>query len=214
MRWLKQLKPSHIGRSKQEKPINFLTLFLPQNLAMLSDWLLETGELYVDVYHPHSGGGSEGYFIRSMAELKILIAQETWPEIVVTIFREKQFPLRGIADETLLEQGLQMIPDGQWYAFASLELSVFPHPVSIWVSGESHEEFRTEFVEVMGEPIAIGQDPFDIYLNNECFETHPDLVFVASYLRKTGKIARNQATYQPYIENPPRYEKILNLWRE
>src|SRR4051812_2287712 len=43
--------------SMQGAIMNYLTMFSAQNLALLSDWLADTGELYVDVYVPHSGGG-------------------------------------------------------------------------------------------------------------------------------------------------------------
>jgi len=36
--------------------LNYFSLFTSDNLALLHDWLTETGELYVDIYHPHGAG--------------------------------------------------------------------------------------------------------------------------------------------------------------
>lgn len=86
--------------------MSYLSLFLPQHLAVLNDWLTETGELYVDVYWPHSGNSGTAYFIRSMSDLNDLVAEQTWPEICFTIFRRLQYPVRGVANDELLEQAL------------------------------------------------------------------------------------------------------------
>ena len=180
---------------------------------MLSDWLTESGELYVDVYHPHSGGGSAGYFIHSMADLKRLIAEEKWHEIVVTIFREQQFPLRGIANEQLLEQALNMIPDGERYQYVSLENSVFPDHVEDWGSGGSHAELRKQFAVDMGEQIAIGQDPHIYLSNREWIDSHPDEIFEATFLRKNGEVTRNQDSYPPFVTQPDKYKWVVDLWQ-
>ena len=68
--------------------IDYLTLFSPHNLALLSDWLEETGELYVDVYQVRHGGTGDAYFIYSMRDLKTLIARQYWRELAVTVFRK------------------------------------------------------------------------------------------------------------------------------
>lgn len=176
---------------------------------MLSDWLAETGELYVDVYHPHSAGGNVGYFIHEMQELKSLIAQETWPEIIITIFRRKHPIARYRFTGTSSEQ----IPDGQPYAFVSLEGSVFPSSVSFWGSGASHVEFRREFAEVLGEPIAIGQTPFDVYLDESWFFNHPDEVFHIAVLRKNwSSIRKNRDHYEPFSKEPERYQRVVESW--
>jgi hypothetical protein len=155
-------------------------MFTPANLALLSDWLDETGELYIDVYQPHGGASSFDYFIRSMNDLKLLVSQQTYPEIVFTVFRYLQYSLRGVADESLLKQALHEIPDGQWYTIVSLD-NVYPSMVSWWGSGNSHKELQNEFAEVYGKRVGIGQNPFDIHSGN-WFRLHPDEVLEISIL--------------------------------
>src|SRR5689334_1814225 len=132
------------------RPSTYLGLFTPPNLALLSDWLDESGELYVDVYWPHSGGGSTPYFVRSLRDLKELIKQQTWPEIGITVFRHIQYPLRGIADEFMITKALQQIPDGEWYRIVSLE-EYYPSSCGFRGSGDSHAELRQDILSLTGQ---------------------------------------------------------------
>src|SRR5947208_6004766 len=93
----------------------------PERRAKFQEWLSENGELCVDIYLPKSGGGGTQYFVRSVGEFEALISEQTWRELVVTVFRRLQYALRGIADESLLAQALQQIPDGQWYTIVVME---------------------------------------------------------------------------------------------
>jgi|GEM_PF-5674359 len=71
-------------------------LFEEHDRALLSDWLQETGELYVDLHRPHSGGdNSSVYFASTLAQLKEIVASEGHREVSITIFRQKQYPIRG-----------------------------------------------------------------------------------------------------------------------
>jgi hypothetical protein len=48
-------------------------------------------------------------------DLKDLVSKQTWPEISITICHYSQFSVRGIADEKLLQQALQAIPEDQYF---------------------------------------------------------------------------------------------------
>ena len=185
--------------------MGYHTLFSPHNLALLSDWLAETGELFVDVYLPHSGGAGTPYFIRTVSELKELVSQQSWPELGITIFHHMQYPLRGIADEHLLTQALQQIPDGQWYRLVSLE-HFYPSSCVFFGSGNSHIELRRDNFEVLGQSIGVGQDLFDIH-EDAWFHSHPDEVFVLS-------VTKNQNYYQAFDHQPDKYQELINLWQQ
>jgi len=133
----------------------------PQQHTRLQAWLVESGELCVDIYLPKSGGGGVQYFVRSVSDLEALVLEQTWAKLVITVFRRLQYALRGIADDALLAKALQSVPDGQWYTFVVLEDYCYPHRPRRWGSGNSHAEFRQEFSEVVGHPIGIGLNPFD-----------------------------------------------------
>jgi hypothetical protein len=138
-----------------------MPMFTIQRYATLQQWLSENGELCVDVYLPKSAGGGRQYFVRSVEDLEALIASETWRELVVTIFRRLQYPLRGVADNSLLERSLKMISEGEWYTIVLLENYFYPSEPRWPGSGNSHAEFRQEFSEVIGHRVGVGQNPFD-----------------------------------------------------
>ncbi len=183
--------------------MNYETLFSPHNIALLGDWLAESGELYVDIGLPHSGASGTQYFVRSMSELKALIARQTWPEIGITIFRRMQYPLRGIADEDLLNQALARVPDGQWYHIVSLA-DYFPSPCAFIGSGKSHAELKQDWANILGSSIGFGQDPND-YHDAPWFYSHPNEFFLLS-------VTKNQNYYESFAKNPEGYKTVIDLW--
>ncbi|CAG0935678.1 hypothetical protein TFLX_04527 [Thermoflexales bacterium] len=191
--------------------MSYHTLFSHHNLALLNDWLAETGELYVDVHLPHSGGSSTPYFIRTLSELKELVSQQTWPEIVFSIFHYRQYPLRGIADEHLLAQALQQISDGHWYRLVSLD-DFYPSPCTFFGSGNSHIELQNDFSEVLGQSIGIGQDPLDVY-DNAWFHSHPNEVFLLSATRNLS-VTKNQNYHRGFDDYPGKYQTLIDMWQK
>ena len=161
--------------------MDYLTMFSAQNFALLSDWLAETGELFVDIYVPHSSGSGLTYLIYTLDDLKALMAQQSSSEILVTIFHHLQYPLRGVADDSLLEVALEYIPDGEWYSILALD-NVFPKPTVLLTSGSSHEQLERDFADISGMSVAIGQNPFDIRKDADWLRSHPDEVFEVSVL--------------------------------
>jgi hypothetical protein len=95
-----------------------------------------------------------------VAEIEELLAKQTWPEVVVHIFRRVQYPLRGVADEKLLAKALGQIPEGEWFHFVSLDY-YYPSKCRWCGSGNSHSELRQAFTEIVGQQVGIGYDPFD-----------------------------------------------------
>jgi hypothetical protein len=189
--------------SKAELPTSsYLQLFTPHHIALFDDWLTENHELYVDVYLPHSGSSSTGYFVRSIQDLKILISRQTHPELSITVFRRPQFSLRGIADKNLLEQALNNIPDGEWYRIVSLDS--FPSECNILGSGNRHQELETEFSEIVGQNVGIGQSPFDVFDASRPKWNAAD-VFQLS-------VTKNRNYYENYAANSEKYRRVEELW--
>jgi hypothetical protein len=124
--------------------MGYESLFAPCDLAMLYDWLSETGELYLDLDRPHSGGSKNSlHFVRNLAELRVIISNETWPEIDISIFRAKQYPIRGFADDKLLATATEQIPDGEYFTILSVGADpLAPCGAIGWGSG--HRELREE----------------------------------------------------------------------
>ena len=174
--------------------MDYLNLFSIHDLALLADWLEEAGELYVDVYVPHRGGSGTAYFIHTMQDLKSLIkAQEpSWEEIIISILRQKQFPLRGTH---LIQEAHKLILDGEWFEIVTP--IAYPEKIKYLGDGNTHDELRQELGELQDKLVAIGAPPN--------FEKDHEVMFQI-------KVLKNQTHYQPYDQNPQRYEWLKDLW--
>lgn len=199
--------------------MGYESLFAPPELAMLHDWLQETGELYMDLNRPHSGARNNSvHFVRSLADLKVIVSRETHPEVDISIFRARQYPIRGIAGEELLAAALEQIPDNQDFHILSVEADPLA-PCTAIGFGDSHQELREEVSRLAGEQIWVGQDPFDLppYDQFNRFFDTPDQVLVVrfqfqgpKYLEKGA--SKNRATYAPFDAAPDRYRPHIGFW--
>jgi hypothetical protein len=195
--------------------MGYESLFAPSDLAMLHDWLEETGELYLDLDRPHSGGANNSlYFVRNLAELRGIVSNETWPEVDISIFRAKQFPIRGLADEKLLAAAMEQIPDNQYFTLLSVGADrLAPCGAIGW--GDSHKELREEFARLEGQQVWIGQDPFDLPPNDhfDRFFNSPDRVLVVRFHKQPEpRVSKNRPAYAPFDAAPDRYRPHIDCW--
>lgn len=179
-------------------------LFDERDLALLYDWLQQTGELYIDLDRPHSGGdNSSVYFIGALAQLKEIVAGEKHREVSITIFREKQYPIRGLADERLMRQALGYIPDGEWFSIVSLGDRA-SDPCKVVGFGDTHAELQGDFARLEGQSVRFGRNPFD--LRNSYFDEPDDAWVVTSNLHPP-RISKNCSFYSPFEREPDRYRQ-------
>jgi hypothetical protein len=150
-------------------------MLTPSQYQQLREWLTETGELYVNVHQSHSGTSGRAYFVDFITDLEFLIANEPSPELVITIFRHLQYPIRGVADDALLALALQHIPHGQWFSILSTK-ERYPKPCKRLTGGCIRPELRRMLGEFKGQRVAVGTDPFD--KNSMWVNSHPDEVMV------------------------------------
>src|SRR6266496_1529620 len=195
--------------------MGYESLFAPPDLAMLYDWLQETGELYLDLDRPHSGSRNNSvHFVTSLVELKVIISRETWPDADIEIFRARQYPFRGAADAKLLSMVMGQIPDGEYFKILSVEADpVAPRTVIGW--GDSYQELRGEFARLEGRQVWVGQDPFDLPPHDHFarFFNSPDQVLVVRFYRHSEpRVSKNRAGYAPFDATPDRYRPHIGFW--
>lgn len=125
-------------------------------LSQVHQWIEETGEVFIVIRHAYAAGAKDYIFISSFEQFEELI--HSLPSSAdVIVFKQRQLPIRGIADNTLLEIALQSIPDGEWW-FLLCRYGEKPH--DFWSRGEnSHDEMRRVFEEFCGKYIALGLVP-------------------------------------------------------
>jgi hypothetical protein len=182
---------------------SYQALLSIHNLALLNDWLVETKELLVDIDLSHSGGSGKIYIIKSLPELHKLLAEQTWPEIHVTIFREKQYPLRGSVDEKLITQALEAMKN--WQSYAIVRIGEYPTPCEWLDDGKSYEQLRAQLEQNMGEYVGIGANPFEAV----DFRARDSYTKVFSLI-----VSKNQNYYEPYAKAPEQYAHIVQEWSD
>jgi hypothetical protein len=176
--------------------------------------LQESGELYVDLDRPHSGALNNSlYFIDSLSGLKRIVAQETFREVCICIFREKQYTIRGVAEDTLLATALAQIPDHQYFSILSSEKDALGTcDVIGW--GDSHDELRGEVIRLKGRLIRLGQNPFDQAWTK--FFERPDEVWVgrfsANLEHRQPFVSKNRIEYSRFDGEPARYRDHIDFW--
>jgi hypothetical protein len=183
---------------------NYLSLFTLHHLALLSDWLEESTELYIDVYLPRSAASSTIYLIRSMNDFKSLIAKQSWPEIEITIFKYFPYSIRGIANEMLLKETIERTPQDQSYDI--LELRYYPDACIMCGGGIGHTLLESELREVFGSLVAVGQEPAFSSVS-QWASSHSNEVFRLI-------LQRNYNHYQKFAETPDQFKWLQDLWEK
>ncbi|GEM_PF-1801701 len=181
----------------------YLGLFSAHHLAALQDWIAETGELYLHLEFPHSGGSGSSYLVRSLRDLKELLSAQTHPEIEIFIFRRLQFPVRGIADDDLLVKALETIPDNSIYDIISLVDFRSPDCPLIG-GGENHVDLKHDFSQLRGENIGLGLSPIENLDLKWVYAQADEVMYLT--------VKKNRNYYEKYTQSPEIYEETLKAW--
>jgi hypothetical protein len=128
----------------------------PAFLSLVQHWIEENGEVFVVIRYARSAGSREYLLFHSFAEFQALL-QSLPPRTDVIVFRQKQLPVRGIADDALYHQAAAALPDGEWWLLLCPDPD---NPRNFNSEGDdSHRRLREAFEEFRGRYIAVGLDP-------------------------------------------------------
>jgi hypothetical protein len=127
--------------------------FDPAFLEQVKEWIEARGEVLVVIRYAYAAGGKDHLFVTSYEQFQSLLRR--LPSMAdVIVFRQTQLPIRGIADEALLDRACAQIPDGEWWFL------VCPEGDPGHTEGEnSHEALKEILEEYQGKYVAIGLDP-------------------------------------------------------
>jgi hypothetical protein len=185
--------------------MKYIGLFTEQHVAVMFDWISQLGELFVLLDYPHSGGSGSGYFVRSLADVRKLISQQTSLEIDILVLRAIVFPVRGSVSPDLLERALQRIPDGQLYQVVTPD--PYPMEYDCLADGRGHAQLREDFAKLeAGRHVAIGVHPFDPpweQFVEFCGGPVETLRF---------QVHKNLNFYPEYGHNPEKYRAAIAEW--
>lgn len=113
-----------------------------------------------------------------MDQINDILAAETHPEVVLSIFGRNPYPVSGQLDESLLERALKQVASQRYFSIRSLR----DDPLGVLEEighGEGQAEFQEEFLRLQGQRVYIGDDPFNA-ADTDYFK-RPDDVFVLGY---------------------------------
>jgi hypothetical protein len=138
--------------------MDFRSLLTDDDRAGLDRWFHESGDLLVEVFHPHSGAGSRWYVFSAVSQLDQCLEAEVGLEIGINVYRDRPFPYRGVAAAELVADAMKGLPDGEHYAVASFEDGL-PGPCYIVDETDKKDELLRIVGEVTGQQIGIGLNP-------------------------------------------------------
>jgi hypothetical protein len=131
----------------------------PAFLARTARWLAERHEVLALIRYSRAAGAKDFEFFDSVEAFQARL-RDLPPQTCVTVFGERQLPLRGRVNDDFIQQALALIPDGTEFALVGLER--VRHGESAWypmTAGETSVELCEELREWCGRLVAVGPYP-------------------------------------------------------
>lgn len=126
-------------------------------LSLVERWLTETGEIYVVIRYSHSAGAKDYLLIHTFLELQEKL-RSLPAKTEVIVFRRRQLPIRGIADEKLLHLALSEISEGVEWTMEEYDANA--QTISRCLEGGTERrELIESFEEYKGVSVAVGKTP-------------------------------------------------------
>lgn len=89
-------------------------------LDRVERWLREQGEILALFRFSAAAGAKDFFLFRSPEEFRAVL-RRVGPRTSVIVLRQRQLPLRGVADADLLEAARDLVPEGTEYLVLDLE---------------------------------------------------------------------------------------------
>ena len=147
------------------------TLDDPLLWEKLTAWLTDRPELLVDVYYPHSGGGSDLFFVFGLTGFRQLVddAIETCGKprhldgAVITVIYPQQYPFRGQVDDEFIQKAVDHFQD-----VTDLDISegkAYPARARFESVDDATQLGQILRDQCFGRVVWIGPDPADVVPN-------------------------------------------------
>jgi hypothetical protein len=151
--------------------------------AEVEKWIEARGEVWVDAYFHHSGGGPLDYLLRDRNDVtefmsRTVVNAKTLGDGAATLsaFDFNCFPLRGAASEELAERMRTAWLGGRWYHIVDLAAG-YPAELEFLGSGDTSEDLEADLVKLLSEHrgryVGFGEHPLD---HEDWFERGIDII--------------------------------------
>jgi hypothetical protein len=121
----------------------------------LKDWFMRSGELFVELYLPHSGGGGHFYVLTDYWQYEELMAKAK-PGSISFVLRDCQLPVRGHVCDELIAQAVKCVGEGSYYLI--VKPGLYPTPLTVLADGSTHTALTLDLEKLRGTQVWIGTD--------------------------------------------------------
>jgi len=147
-------------------------------IKTLREWFETSGELFVELYKPRSGGSGSFYVLKSLDQYDELMVNAN-PGSFCFVLRDPQLPIRGIVDDGFIARSLSEIASDGYYVV--IEPCTFPGDFNYLADGKTHAELKLDLEKLRGKEAWAGDDlnmPGDYsrenYADNALIAKKPD----------------------------------------
>jgi hypothetical protein len=127
--------------------------FEQQFLNTVHHWFIERRDVFVFARYSHMAGAREYFWFSDFAVWAERLKRFP-PQTDLIVFRDNQFPLRGIVDEPLIHRALALIPEDT-EAMVTNQLEPSNDRISVWAC-DTHRELTEALQDLIGNPAAVG----------------------------------------------------------
>lgn len=125
--------------------------------STVEQWLSENGEIYVVIRYSYRAGLRDYLLLHSLSKFRETLNSLPVKTDVI-VFRQRQLPVRGIANENLLLQALKEIPDGIGWTMEEYDADNQTIDCCLW-GGTKRKELIESFEKFKGFSVAVGKTP-------------------------------------------------------
>jgi hypothetical protein len=125
-------------------------------LDAVQPWFAARNDIFVVARYSAMAGAREYFWFDDFA-LFVERLKRFSPQTDVSVFRDNQFPLRGIVDDELIRQALELIPENT-EAMVTDRLAPSNGSIYLWAC-DTHRELTDALRDLVGAPAAIGRYP-------------------------------------------------------
>jgi hypothetical protein len=122
-------------------------------LSTVKQWLEEYHDTFVVARYSAMAGAKEYFWFKTWHAFRTQLDHFP-PQTHVSVFRDNQFPLRGIVNPEFIRQTLIFIPDHS-EAMVTSGLEPSDEAVSLW-GPDTHAEMLDTLQDLVGEPVSVG----------------------------------------------------------
>ncbi len=144
------------SRHKQSSNLDYLSIYTPDFESEVQHLFEQHDDALLVIQNGFSGGHGrprDYVLIRSFIELQLLLQAFTYTPALF-VLRGNPLPIRGIADDQLLQSALNTLQSPSEFLLLSLESSNYKE--AMWFEGDLRWELEAIFDKFRGQSVAFG----------------------------------------------------------